>query len=178
MESVEVMKALNPKTKKKTDKYLPKIDCKYCGLVCMFIIILLVQFVFHPSPVVIDDGSCYDKREILLNSNGTSKITMCKNYLESRRYHSMTLKLQENIFSFDQIESQTLRYFLLWCPQQYKTVCTDYNYNMANCYKAMKYKEIVTCFGDRMELLYATVGDVILSDKLVRKIEEIVIYWF
>ena len=109
----------------------------------MFIVILLVQYVLHPTATIIDDGECYDKREILLDSNGTYKIIMCKNYLESRRYQFMTLQLQEKMYSFSQIESQTLRYFLLWCPQQYKTVCTDYNYNMANCYKAMKYKEII-----------------------------------
>ena len=172
------MKALNPKKKKKTENYLTKIDCKYCGLVCMFIVILLVQFGLQLSPGITNDGQCYDKREILLDSNGTYKITMCKKYLESRRYQSMTLKLQEKIYSFNQIESQTLRYFLLWCPQQSKTVCNHYEYNMSNCYKAMKYKEITTCFGDRMELLYAMVGDVKLSEKMVKKIEEIVIYWF
>ena len=175
---MEVERALNPKTKKKTENYLSKIDCKYCGLLCMFLAILLVQFVLHPTTTISNDGECYDKRETLLDSNGTHKITMCKEYLESRRYQSMSLQLSEKVYSFNQIEAQTLRYFLLWCPQQHKAVCSNYEFKIDKCYRAMKYKQMITCFNDRTELVYGIVGDVTLTNSEVLKLEQIVIYWF
>ncbi len=179
MEPFDVVEALTPKTKKKTEKYLSKIDCKYCSLLCMLILMVVIQFIFHPvSTPNLVNGKCYDKREILLDSNGTYIARLCKEYLESRRYHSITLQLSNKVYGYNQIEAQTLRYFLLWCPQQNKVICSNYNTKIDKCYKAMKYKDITTCFGDKNELLYASVGDVTLTKNQVQKLEQIVVYWF
>ena len=181
MEPTEAVQVLNPKMKSKKNKIMnnfSQFDCKYCSLLCMLIILLVVEFTLSPTPTLsLSNGQCFDKRDISLDSNGTYRIVLCKNYTESRRYHSLHFKLSGEVYNFNEIEAESLRYFLLWCPHQGR-VCDNYITNRNGCYRAFKYKQITSCFGNRLELRYMNIGNSSLTQAQAKKLEQVVIYWY